>query len=45
MLAVDVNYEKGMATVGTEPGSPVPREAILESIRGIGYQGEFVDQE
>ncbi len=41
MLAVNVDYEKRLATVGTDRDQPVPREKILESLLAIGYRGEF----
>ena len=43
MLAVNVDYEKRIANVGTERGQTVPREKILESLQSIGYRGEFTE--
>ena len=37
VLAVDVNYEKGEAIVGTEICCPVPKEQIFASLRDAGY--------
>lgn len=41
MLAVRIDYEKRLATIGTQRGQPVPRERIIEELKGIGYGGEF----
>jgi hypothetical protein len=43
VLAVHVDYEKRLATIGTQHDISVPREQILESLKGIGYRGEFVE--
>jgi hypothetical protein len=43
VLAVNVDYEKRLATVGTGRDQPVPREKILESLEAIGYRGEFLE--
>ena len=40
---MNVDYEKRLATVGTDRDRPVPRERILESLQAIGYRGEFVE--
>ena len=45
MLAVEVDYETKRATIGTAAGSDVPREAILDSLSGLKFQGEFVADE
>ena len=42
MLAVKVDYQKQLATVGTDRNREVPRDQILESLKAIGYRGEFV---
>ncbi len=39
VLAVEVNYEKGEAIVGSEIGCPIPKEQILTSLRDAGYTG------
>ena len=41
VLAVEVDYPKRRATVGTQSGSPVPREQILASLETIGFSGRF----
>ena len=41
VLAVNVDYEKREAIIGTDHDRPVPREKILESLQGIGYRGKF----
>ena len=43
MLAVNVDYEKRLAIVGTERDRPVPRDEIIESLKAIGYRGEFAE--
>jgi copper chaperone CopZ len=42
VLAVEVNYEKGEAIVGTEICCPVPTEQILAALEKSGYKGEYV---
>jgi hypothetical protein len=42
VLAVKVDYQTGLATVGTDRGQDVPRSQILEALQGIGYRGEFL---
>ena len=37
VLAVDVNYKKGEAIVGTKICCPVPKEQIFASLRDAGY--------
>jgi hypothetical protein len=44
VLAVKVDYKKGLATIGSERDRPVPRDAIIESLNSIGYSGQFVEQ-
>lgn len=41
VLAVEVDYQKGQAVVGTEPCCPVPREGILAALEKAGYTGSF----
>jgi len=43
VLAVNVDYKKGIAIIGTEPNRDVPHEKILNSLKAIGYHGKFVD--
>jgi hypothetical protein len=43
VLAVEVNYEKRLATIGTRPGQAVPRDEMIKSLKSIGYGGQFVD--
>ena len=43
MLAVNVDYQKKLATIGTERDQPVPRDKILESLKVIGYVGKFAE--
>ena len=42
MLAVNVNYEKRQATIGTEKGKSVPMTEIFSELESIGYKGEIV---
>jgi hypothetical protein len=42
VLAVTVDYEKQLATIGTARNRDVPRDQILESLKTIGYRGEFL---
>lgn len=44
VLAVKVDYESKEATVGTVPGQPVPKQAIVDALASIRYRGEFADQ-
>jgi hypothetical protein len=43
VLAVQVDYERRRAIIGTDRNRPVPREAIIQSLESIGYNGEFMD--
>jgi hypothetical protein len=43
VLAVSVDYQKQLATIGTKPNQPIPRDKILEYLKSIGYRGEFID--
>jgi|TARA_B100000959_G_scaffold178093_1_gene186274 hypothetical protein len=44
VLAVEVDYNTGKATIGTEAGQAVPLEEIAASLESIGYSGEFTDE-
>ncbi|MFM9966486.1 MAG: hypothetical protein ACKV2Q_35360 [Planctomycetaceae bacterium] len=44
MLAVHVDYEKRLATIGTQHDKSVPRDELLKSLKSIGYDGTFVDE-
>ena len=43
VLAVQVNYEKSLATIGTHRDQPVPRDELIQALKSIGYDGAFVD--
>ena len=43
VLAVQVDYEKRIATIGTRRDEAVPRDELLKSLKSIGYSGEFVE--
>jgi hypothetical protein len=45
VLAVRVDYKSGEATIGTDRDRPVPRDAILQSLKAIGYGGRFAEDE
>ena len=38
---MNVDYDRGLATIGTERDRPVPSEKIIESLKAIGYTGTF----
>lgn len=42
VLAVEVDYEKGEAVVGTEICCPVPQDKILSALQQAGYSGSFL---
>ncbi len=42
VLAVEVNYEKGEAVVGTEICCPFPKDEILAALEKSGYKGTYV---
>ena len=44
VLAVEVDYASGKATIGTEAGEPLSKEEILAALESIGYSGEFTEQ-
>jgi copper chaperone CopZ len=41
VLAIEVDYQKGQAVVGTEACCSVPRDAILAALEKAGYRGSF----
>ena len=45
VLAVKLDYSTQTATVGTAPDQPVAREAILLSLKEVGFSGKFTDSE
>ncbi len=44
VLAVEVDYEKGEAVVGTEICCPVPEKEILTAIQSAGFDGFVADE-
>jgi len=42
VLAVEVDYEKGEAVVGTKLDQPVPMQEIRTALENAGYDGTFV---
>ena len=45
VLAVEVDYESGQATIGTAAGETIPRQAVLKELAAIKYSGEFIEPE
>jgi len=43
VLAVKVEYEGGIATIGTEKGRGVPIAEVRAALEAIGYTAEFPD--
>jgi hypothetical protein len=43
VLAVEIDYEKRLATIGTQRDKAVPRDELLKSLKSIGYSGEIVE--
>ncbi|MEK6238648.1 MAG: hypothetical protein N2C14_28345 [Planctomycetales bacterium] len=41
MLAVQVDYQSGQATIGTQSGAEVPKQEVLAALESIGYKGTF----
>jgi hypothetical protein len=44
VLAVNVDYEKKLATIGTAKDEPMPREEILQALKSLGYSGQWVEE-
>ncbi len=44
VLAVEVDYSSGEATIGTESGQRLSKREILSALESIGYRGEFTKQ-
>ncbi len=42
VLAVEVDYAKGEAVVGTEICCPIPQDKILSALQQAGYSGSFL---
>ena len=42
VLAVEVDYKKGTAVVGTATGRPMPEADILTALKESGYRGTIV---
>jgi len=43
VLAVQVDYEKRLATIGTRRDEAVSRDDLIKSLKSIGYDGTFVE--
>jgi len=44
VLAVTLDYDRRLATIGTDPDQPVSEEAILESLKKVGFKGQLLDE-
>ncbi|MBI1900266.1 MAG: cation transporter [Planctomycetia bacterium] len=42
--AAAVSYEKKQATIFVPKGEDVPRNALLEAVRKVGYQAQFIEE-
>ncbi len=45
VVAVEVNYEKRQAIIGTQACCQVPKEKILAALKNAGYSGRLLDEE
>jgi hypothetical protein len=43
VLAVQVDYEKRLATIGTLRDQVVSRDELIKSLKSIGYDGTIVE--
>lgn len=43
VLAVKVVYETSLATVGTEEGTTISTEEMMEALEPLGYKATLVD--
>lgn len=43
VVAVEVNYQRRQAIVGTNPSQPVPKDRILAALKDAGYSGQIID--
>lgn len=43
VVAIEVDYDKGQAIIGTEACSALPTKRILAALEKAGYRGEFVE--
>ena len=42
--AVKVDYSTGTATIGTDAGTPVKRQEIIDALAATNYRVEFIEQ-
>ena len=42
--AVTVDYEAGTATIGTQAGTPLQKQEIIDALAKTTYRVEFIDQ-
>ena len=44
VLAVKVDYDQKLATIGTARDEPLPRDAILTALESLGYRGQWLEE-
>jgi hypothetical protein len=44
VLAIQVDYEQKLATLGIAKGDSLPRREILEALKTLGYAGRWVEE-
>ena len=42
--AVEVDYSTGTATIGTDAGTPVQRQEIIDALAATPYRVEFIER-
>jgi cyanophycinase-like exopeptidase len=42
--AVEVDYSTGTATIGTDAGTPIRRQEIIDALAATPYRVEFIEQ-
>jgi len=42
VLAVEVDYDKGQATVGLDPDKPVDQQSLLDSLEKVDFHGQIL---
>ena len=43
VLAVEVDYKSGQATIGVDADTPASREDVHAALKSIGYSGTFLE--
>ena len=44
VLAIQVDYDQKLATLGIAQDEPLPREEILGALESLGYRGQWVEE-